>query len=76
MKPKRKAGPEGRRERRAFRSEFKREAVQLLAERWASGVSLAQISRELDVRPDLLRMWTRQQAERNGTTAMPGETPE
>jgi transposase-like protein len=49
-----------RRERRAFTEEFKREAVRLLHERRATGVSVTQIGRELDVRPDQLRErpWT------------------
>jgi transposase len=46
--------------RRAFSPEFKREAVQLMRERRALGVSLAQVGRELDVRPDLLRAWAQQ----------------
>jgi len=50
----------GGRERRAFSAEFKVEAVRLLRERRAAGVSLAQVGRELDVRPDLLRAWARQ----------------
>ena len=61
MKENRKAGAGGRRERREFSVEFKAEAVQLVAERRASGVSLAQVGRELDIRPDQLRAWARQQ---------------
>ena len=45
----------GKRERRAFSAEFKVEAVRLLRERQQLGVSLAQIGRELDVGPDVLR---------------------
>lgn len=51
-----------RRARRTFSAEFKQEAVRLLAERRATGVSLEQIARELDVGPDLLRTWAQQQA--------------
>jgi len=78
MTSKRKAGGvAGRRERRVFSAEFKAEAVRLLAARRAVGVSLAQIGRELDVRPDLLREWARQQGAVSGTgSAVPGETPE
>ena len=54
------------RERRAFSAEFKLEAVRLMGERRAQGVSLAQIGRELDVRPDMLRAWARQVADRAG----------
>ena len=56
----------GSRERRAFGAEFKLEAVRLMGERRALGVSLAQIGRELDVRPDMLRAWARQVADRAG----------
>jgi transposase-like protein len=52
-----------RRERRSFSAEFKAEAVQLPARRTA-GTTLAQVGRELDVRPDQLRAWVRLQRER------------
>jgi transposase len=66
-----------RRERRAFSAEFKAEAVRLVAERRAGGATLAQVARELDVRPDLLRTWARQQGEApRGGAALPGETLE
>lgn len=55
-----------KRERRAFSAEFKVEAVRLMGERRVQGVSLAQIGRELDVRPDMLRAWARQVADRAG----------
>jgi transposase len=74
------SGPHGtpRRERRAFTEEFKREAVRLLHERRAAGVTVAQIGRELDIRPDQLREWARGLAERAGGFAAAGivETPE
>jgi transposase len=80
MKSNRKAGsagPAGRRERREFSAEFKAEAVRLVAERRPLGVTLAQVGRELDVRPDLLRAWARQQGgERDSGAARPGETME
>jgi len=67
----------GRRERREFSAEFKAEAVRLVAERRASGVTLAQVGRELDVRPDQLRAWAHQQGRDNGRgAAVPGETTE
>jgi transposase len=50
--------------RRGFSVEFKLEAVRRVRERQASGVSLAQLGRELDVRLDLLRAWVRQASER------------
>lgn len=59
---------DARRVRRAFSAEFKVEAVRLVRERQGLGVSVAQIGRELDVRPDLLRAWARQAAERPGAT--------
>jgi transposase len=66
-----------RRERRTFSTEFKSEAVRLVAERRADGASLTQIGRELEVRPDQLRAWVRAQRETHGTGAGPtGETPE
>ncbi len=55
-----------KRTRRGFSSAFKLEAVRRVLERQASGVSLAQLGRELDVRPDLLRAWVRQAKERMG----------
>jgi len=83
MKSNRKAGAAGAarpRERRAFSPEFKAEAVRLVTERRALGVTLAQIGRELDVRPDQLRAWTRQQRQQQredgAGSGMPGETLE
>lgn len=57
------------RRRRAFSPEFKVEAVRLMRERRAAGVSLAQVGRELDVRPHLLRAWARQLDGRAGAAA-------
>ena len=80
MKSKRKtgaAGSAGPRERRAFSAEFKAEAVRLVADRRAHGATLAQVGRELDVRPDQLRAWARQQGHDSGTgSGLPGETLE
>jgi transposase len=62
--------------RRFFSAEFKLEAVRRLAERRAQGVSVTQVSRELDVRPDMLRAWARQVREREGappTDVFPGQ---
>ena len=52
--------------RRTFSAEFKLEAVRRMEEQRARGVSLAQIGRELDVRPDVLRGWAKQVAARAG----------
>jgi transposase len=53
--------------RRVFSAEFKLEAVRRMRERRATGTSLSQIGRELDVRPDLLRTWARHVDARAGT---------
>lgn len=74
MKSKRTAGA-ARRERREFSAEFKAEAVRLAAARRAAGGTLTQVGRELDVRPDQLRAWTKQQRGGSGTL-VPGETVE
>ena len=77
MRSKKKVGAGARRERREFSAEFKAEAVRLAAERRAVGGSLTQVGRELDVRPDQLREWARQQARAHGADAAhPGETVE
>ena len=67
----------GRRERRAFSAEFKAEAVRLMKEGRAAGRAMAQIGRELDVRPDLLRVWARDAgATASPEVRVPGETLE
>lgn len=40
--------------------EFKVEAVRLLRERRAAGLTLQRVSEELEVSPDLLRQWAKQ----------------
>ena len=55
-----------KRTRRIFSAEFKQEAVRRMAERRAQGVSVQQIGRDLDVRPEMLRVWARQLAARDG----------
>jgi transposase len=66
-----------RRDRRVFSAEFKAEAVRMLAERRAAGASVAQIGRELAVRPDLLRVWAKERpAAVQSGGAVPGETLE
>ena len=67
----------GRRERRAFSAEFKAEAVRLVAARRADGVPLTQIGRELEVNPDQLRAWAREQSAAYGVAVgRPSETME
>jgi transposase len=48
-----------KRPRREFTLEFRTEAVKLMNDRLAGGVALAQIGRDLDLEPDLLRKWAR-----------------
>lgn len=55
-------------QRRFFSAEFKLEAVRRMQERRGAGVSLAQIARELDVRPDMLRAWGKQMESRSGAS--------
>jgi transposase len=73
MKADRRTG--ARRERRAFSAEFKVEAVRLVAARRGVGVSLAQIGRELAIRPDQRRAWAKQYRQ-DTKGAQPGETLE
>src|SRR5688500_1110843 len=62
--------------RRGFTLEFKAEAVRLLAERPA-GLSVTQLARQLDVRPEQLRAWARQHGDETAPErARPGETLE
>ena len=49
--------------RREFTPEFRREAVKLMNDRLNEGMALAQIGRDLDLEPDLLRKWARQLGE-------------
>jgi transposase len=65
-----------KRARRSFSAEFKLEAVHLMRSRRSHGVSLEQIGRELEVRPDQLRAWGRQVEQRSGappTDVFPGQ---
>ena len=71
------------RARRMFSAEYRAEAVALMRRRRAEGVSLAQVGRELGVRPTLLWEWARK-LDGRGTGAaadappgtLPGETLE
>jgi transposase-like protein len=53
----RKVNGTARRERRKFAPEFKQEAVRLMYERRAAGVSMNQIANDLELRPEQLREW-------------------
>jgi transposase len=46
--------------RRVFTAEFKREAVQLLAQRRGAGATVGRVARELGLRPAQLREWATQ----------------
>ena len=54
--------------RRKFSREFKLEAIRLLTEK---GYSQAQVSRDLDLRPDMLRRWKKEFSE-DPTQSFPG----
>jgi transposase len=55
-----------RRERRKFTAEFKQEAVRLMYERRAQGVTMSEIARDFELRPEQLREWANQFGERPG----------
>ncbi len=73
---KKKEGTAGRRVRREFSPEFKAEAVRMIGERRALGVSLIQLGQELDVRPDQLRAWVRRAREAGTGGPLPTESTE
>ena len=54
------------RQRRVFSPEFKLQAVARMHERRAAGIAVSQVAQELGIRPDMLRAWARQAAERDG----------
>lgn len=56
--------------RRKFSAEFRIEAVRLMKQRIAAGESLSRVGRELDIAPDLLRVWAKEIA-----AAPDGATP-
>jgi transposase len=65
-----------KRERRQFDAAFKIEAVRRMHERLVLKVPLAQIARDLGVRPDQLRAWSRRLAQQVGVAprdVFPGE---
>ena len=49
--------------KRRFTPQFKYEAVQVMNERLMAGLTLQRVSEELEVGPDLLRVWGKQVAE-------------
>ena len=59
-----------KRTRRGFSPEFKLEAVRRVLERQGNEISLAQLARELEIRPDLLRTWVRQAQARSGAAPL------
>lgn len=69
-----KSSEQTRRERRKFTAEFKQEAVRLMYERRAAGVSMNQVALALELRPEQLREWARQLGGRPGVGVV--ETPE
>lgn len=65
-----------RRPRRKFDAAFKIEAVRRMHERLELDVPLKKIALDLDVRPEQLRLWERQLAQRSGQAphdVFPGE---
>ena len=60
-----------RRPVRRHSAAFKVEAVRVMQERLASGLTLQRVSEELDVGPDLVRLWAKQVA-----GAPPNASPE
>lgn len=71
-------GGTGRRAKRTFSAEFKRGAVELMRRRRDEGVSMSQISRELDIGAALLWEWDQRLNGRSepASQGLPGETPE
>jgi transposase len=55
-----KPGEQPRQHKRRFSAEFKAEALRLLRQRHAQGVTAADVARELGVGPGLLSMWAQQ----------------
>lgn len=55
--------------RKQYTKEFKEEAVRLITQ---GGLSVAQVSRDLDVNQNILRRW-KQELEQHGIQAFPGQ---
>lgn len=62
-------------ERRAFSAEFKAEVVRMALAGRAEGKSVSQLGRELDIRPDLVRVWIKEAAAQS-KSALPEESLE
>ena len=61
-----------KRVRRVYSPEFKREAVRQMQEQRGAKTTLAQVSRALDVRADLLRQWEQAQGRTPVRTVVEG----
>lgn len=74
------SGRDGRRVRRRYTTEFKKEAVHLLRRRRAQGSSSAQVARELGIGPGLLWEWARKldpdATRQEPMSGVPGESVE
>ena len=68
----------GRRTKRRFSAEFKREAVALVRQRRGEGMSLSQVARELDIGAGLLWEWEKRVDDGRdlGPGRLPDESPE
>ena len=55
--------------RKQYTKEFKEEAVRLITQ---GGLSVAQVSRDLDINQNILRRW-KQELEEHGVQAFPGQ---
>jgi len=69
MKPMRKS----EQLRRSFTPEFKAEAVRLWEQRRAAGIGITTVARELALRPNQLREWSRQLAAAAPSAAPDGD---
>lgn len=61
--------------RREFTAEFRQEAVKLMNDRLDEGVTLAQIGRDLNLEPDLLRKWARDLGQWSAESGQVSEAP-
>ena len=69
------SGGNGARKKRRFSTEFKEEALHLLRQRRARGVSLSQVARELELRPGLLWRWAQAAAHTPDAGDVPNGPP-
>jgi transposase len=61
--------------RRIYTEEFRTEAVRLMNDRRRAGITLAQVGRELDLAPDVLRKWARELGAWTPDTHVPRPEP-